>query len=135
MQVMTFSGTETRKVFQLTDSFSGESLRNQTIIVYQTSLPVSVFVPVNMYDVDMGRCFGIPIIVNLAQRTNYVDLEEQLMAMLLRFSRPNYPEPDPLMTWWEENVVQAGSLLVETQGLFISHNFIIVTFNLSSNSI
>jgi speckle-type POZ protein len=116
MQITTVDGTETSKIFQSSDSFSMESLLNQTIMVYQTSLPESVFVPVNMYDVDLDCFFGIPIIVKLDAETNYIDLEERLMTMLLRFSRPNYPEPDPLINWWEDYVVQTESVLAEPQG-------------------
>jgi hypothetical protein len=125
MQVTTVDGTEMNNIFQTSDIFSVERLWNKTIVIYQASMPESVFVPVNMYDTDTGRCFGIPIIVKLDAQPDYNALEERLMAMLLRFSRPNYPEPDPLMTWWEENVVQAGSALAEPQGLFISPNYII----------
>jgi hypothetical protein len=126
MVVTTAEFNETSKIFQSSDCFSVGRLLNQTIVVYQTSLPEpaseSEFVPVNMYDVDMGRCFGIPIIVKLDTQPDYDALEERLMTILLRFSRKNYPEHDPLMTWWEENVVQAGSALAEPQGLFISPN-------------
>jgi hypothetical protein len=125
MQVTTVDGNETSKIFQTSDNFSRRSLLNQTIVVYQVSLLESVFVPVNMFDVDLKRCFGIPIIVKLDAQPDYNALEERLMTMLLRFSRKNYPEPDPLMTWWEENVVQAGSVSAEPQGLFISLNYII----------
>ncbi len=126
MQVTTIDGTKMSKIFQTSDSFSAENLLNQTIVVYQTSLlepeSESVFVPVNMYDVDLKRCFGIPIIIKLDAQTNYVDLEERLITILLRFSLKIYPEPDPLMNWWDENVVQAGPVSTEPQGLFISPN-------------
>jgi hypothetical protein len=121
MLVTTVDFNETSKVFQTSDSFSVERLLNQTIVVYQMSLPdlESEFVPVIMFDVDLKCYFGIPIIVKLDAQTNYDALEERLMTILLRFSRHNYPEADPLMNWWEENVVKSGSVSAEPQGLCI----------------